>query len=110
MVPRRFGAHLFGHEVHHVVDMGWRHFSNGKLLSLCEGSGFSVFITKDGSLPHQQNLAERQITVIVLKPLSQNFDDLVALAPLVLEAFPNLHPGPLLIFPPKSSKNPSSPG
>ena len=93
MMPRRFAPLLTGHEVSHVVTIGSRHIVNGKLLDLSEATGFTVFITKDGNLSYQQNLTGRKIAILVLKPASQDFLDLFALAPDVLHALPNLVPG-----------------
>ena len=93
MVPRRFASVLVDHEVDHVVDLGWRAATDGQLLSLAEDAGFQMFITKDGNLPYQQNLTGRQIAVVVLKPLTQDVLELLALAPAVLSVLPDVKPG-----------------
>lgn len=56
MMPEELGAFLFGHEVFHVTNLGWRQVSNGKLLNLAEADGFEVFVTKDTNLAYQQTL------------------------------------------------------
>ena len=84
---------LTGRDASHVVALGWRHVVNGSLLALGEASGFTVFITKDGGLPYQQNFAGRKIAILVLKPATQDFLDLFALAPDVLRVLPGLLPG-----------------
>jgi len=93
MMPKRFASLLIGHDVSHVVTIGWRHIVNGKLLALSEASGFTVFITKDGNISYQQNLEGRKIAILVLKPASQDFLDLFALAPDVLLVLPRLTAG-----------------
>jgi predicted nuclease of predicted toxin-antitoxin system len=93
MMPRRFADALVGHDIAHVVDLGWRQVTNGQLLSLSESAGFAVLITKDSNLPYQQNLAGRRIAVVVLRPASQDLVDLIALAPDVLRILPEVRAG-----------------
>jgi hypothetical protein len=40
--------------------------TNGELLSAAEEAGFDVLLTTDKNLIHQQNLAGRQIAIVVL--------------------------------------------
>ena len=49
--------------------MGWSDFGNGDLLQAAEG-GFDVFITTDQNLRYQQNLAARQLAILVLPTTS----------------------------------------
>jgi hypothetical protein len=46
--------------------MGWSRWSNGDLLAAAEAEGFELFITTDRNLRHQQNLADRKISILVL--------------------------------------------
>lgn len=39
---------------------------NGELLDAAEKDGFSVLVTTDSNLKHQQNLKARRISVVVL--------------------------------------------
>ena len=93
MMPVKIARHLQGHDVTHVVTLGWQQLTNGKLLAAAEAEAFDVLITKDGNMPYQQNIVGRSICVVVLKPESQDFDDLVALAPNILRLLPDLKPG-----------------
>ncbi len=61
--------------------MGWSGVENGKLLALA-ARDFDAFVTVDKNLPHQQNLTELPIAVVVLDCFS---NDLPALLPLVPE-------------------------
>ena len=40
--------------------------SNGELLKAAEEAGFEVLVTTDTNLPHQQNLGERRLAVVIL--------------------------------------------
>jgi predicted nuclease of predicted toxin-antitoxin system len=93
MMSEKLGTFLRGHEVTHVVDLDWQQPSNGKLLTAAESEGFDVLLTKDAKMPYQQNMVGRNICLVILKPESQDFNDLVALSPQVLRLLPTLKPG-----------------
>lgn len=56
---------LANHDVKTVFEMGWSDMENGALLRVAEDT-FSVFITTDQQLRHQQNLAGRKLAILVL--------------------------------------------
>jgi hypothetical protein len=58
-----------------VQEAGWAGKRNGELLKLAEGS-FAVFITLDTNLQYQQNLAGRQIAIIVIRAQSNRLNHL----------------------------------
>ena len=60
---------LTGHTVTTAFEMGWSDLSNGDLLRAAEGR-FDVFITTDQNLRYQQNLAVRQLAILVLPSTS----------------------------------------
>jgi len=66
--PRALKSFLVaeGHACLSVQEAGWAGKRNGDLLKLAEGS-FDVFITLDTNLQYQQNLAGRQIAIIVIR-------------------------------------------
>jgi predicted nuclease of predicted toxin-antitoxin system len=96
MMPEEIGPLLTGHEVVHVAELGWRHLNNGALLSSAEASGFDVLITKDANMPYQQNLTGKNIALLVVRPRTQDLDDLLALAPSILKILPDLTPGSVI--------------
>ena len=55
-----------GHSVQNVEDMSWRGVKDRELLRLAEAHPFDVFVTADKNLPHQQNLSEVRLRVVVL--------------------------------------------
>jgi predicted nuclease of predicted toxin-antitoxin system len=93
MMPDELAPLLVGHEVSHVNDLGWRHITNGELLTLSETEGFEVLITKDANLPYQQNLTGRRIALLILRPEAQSLPALLALASEILRALSALKPG-----------------
>lgn len=48
------------------MERGWDTLANGELLDRAEAAGFEVLLTTDQSIKYQQNMAGRQITVVVL--------------------------------------------
>ena len=54
------------HEIVTAYERGWSKLTNGELLDAAEKEGFGVLVTTDANLKHQQNLASRQIAIVVL--------------------------------------------
>jgi glutamate racemase len=61
---------LFGHQVATAYELGWATLKNGELLRCAEEQGFEVMVTTDTNLRYQQNLAARQIAIVVLTTTS----------------------------------------
>ena len=60
---------LTGHSIRIAHEMGWSQLDNGDLLQAAE-SEFDVFITTDKNLPHQQNLSNRRLAILILPTTS----------------------------------------
>jgi hypothetical protein len=67
-VPLR--RHLPSHRVTTVYERGWSTLENGQLLNQAEAAGYDVLVSTDQSLRYQQNLATRQIALVVLRSTS----------------------------------------
>ena len=91
-LDRRLAGELKGHEVKTVPRMGWASIENGRLLALGEKS-FDIFVTVDKNLPHQQNLPQFNIAVIVLICRSNRLADLKPLARKILAALASAKKG-----------------
>jgi hypothetical protein len=65
-VPRPLKRDLIGHEVWHVVDMGWSSRRNGELLKLMAAERFEAFLTVDQNLEFQQNVRASGIWMVVV--------------------------------------------
>lgn len=48
---------------------GWSGLKNGELLQTAENDGFGLFVTGDQTLSYEQNLAGRQIAIVVLSAI-----------------------------------------
>ncbi len=60
---------LVNHVIETVFELGWSKLKNGELLAAAEES-FDLLITTDQQLHHQQNLAERKLSILVLMTTS----------------------------------------
>lgn len=64
--PLPIRAYLEGHTVRTAAQQGWDRLSNGDLLDAAEQAGFDLLLTTDKNMRYQQNLAGRNIGIIVL--------------------------------------------
>ncbi len=64
---RRF---LGEHQIRTAFELDWGHLSNGQLLDQAEAEEFEVLITTDQNLKYQQNLGNRQISILVISTTS----------------------------------------
>lgn len=68
-VPAPLRKHL-KHRVQTAYEQGWGQLKNGELLRIAESEGFEVLVTTDQNLQYQQNLADRNIAIVVLNSTS----------------------------------------
>ncbi|MGA3035689.1 MAG: hypothetical protein ABSD70_20585 [Terracidiphilus sp.] len=69
-IPRNLLYALSDHECHTVPGAGMSGQKNGRLLSLAQDAGFDLFLTMDKGLRYQQNLAGRQIAILIIRAKS----------------------------------------
>ncbi|MDD9909415.1 MAG: hypothetical protein OXR62_06960 [Ahrensia sp.] len=48
------------------IPIGWRGLTNGRLISCIEASHFSVFVSADRKLPHEQNISDSGIAFVIV--------------------------------------------
>ena len=65
-LPRALKRYLKNHDCRTVQEMGWSGKKNGDLLSAAAGDQFEVLVTIDQGVEHQQNLAARNIALLVI--------------------------------------------
>ena len=95
-LPRQLAPLLIGHEVRTVQQQSWAGLKNGTLLDVAETAGFTVLVTGDRNLQFQQNLAKRQLGVVVLCGASNALEDLVPLVPAAIAAIEVVQSGQVL--------------
>ena len=64
--PAPLRGHLRQHAVDTAFERGWSSLRNGELLDRAEADGYQLLVTTDQNLRHQQNLAGRQLAIMVL--------------------------------------------
>lgn len=94
-VPKRLKRHFVGHRVLTVEEARLKGFKNGALLRAAEGN-YDVLVTVDRSIPKQQNLAGRDIAVLILLAQSNKYDDLLPLVAKALKALVTIKPGDVI--------------
>lgn len=94
-LPQKFCKALVGHSAILVQKAGYSGFKDGKLLDTIEGE-YEVFITIDGNLTYQQNLAGRQLNIIILVAPSNTFGDVSSLVPEILSVLARIKPGEII--------------
>jgi predicted nuclease of predicted toxin-antitoxin system len=66
------------HEVVTVRERGWGSMENGELIEAAQHE-FDVLVTMDRGIPHQQNLAEVDLVIVLLEARSNRLADLMPL-------------------------------
>jgi hypothetical protein len=79
-----------------VQDMGWSGIQNGALLRRAVAEGFTVFVTVDQNLEHQQNVPSIALTVVILRARSNDIADLLPLMPEVRTAISSAQIGQIV--------------
>ena len=74
-LPVDFRHHFPGHEVHTAEWAGFKSLKNGTLLDEAEAAGYDVFLTVDRGVPHQQNVVQRRISVLVVRARTNGFTE-----------------------------------
>lgn len=81
------------HQIRTVAEMGWRGTKNGELLRRMREAGFDVMLTADRHIEHQQNIARSGVGLVIMHPRRVRMQELVPLAPAVLDALDAVEPG-----------------
>ena len=72
--------------VEHVEELGFKGKKNGELLAALSGT-HDVLVTGDTNLPHQQNLDNFDIAVVLIHPRRLLIDQIRPLIPRAVAAF-----------------------
>jgi predicted nuclease of predicted toxin-antitoxin system len=92
----RLWRELPGHPVQSVSLIGWAGLKNSELLKRASRE-YDVLITMDANLAFQQDVAQFEIAVIVLRASNNRLAETGPLMPKVLELLPTLKAGTLTI-------------
>jgi predicted nuclease of predicted toxin-antitoxin system len=79
-----------------VRAQGWLGLRNGVLLRAAVDAGFTVIVTADSNLKHQQNLRKIGIAALVVLRVRNRIEDLRPMIPRVADALPTLNAGDVI--------------
>ena len=82
-----------GHECQTARFANLAGLKNGRLLEAADAAGFDVLITVDQSIPDQQNLAGRNISLLILCGPTNRLRDLELLVPAAVSALRSIGRG-----------------
>ncbi len=80
------------HEVVTVRERGWASKENGELIEAAQLE-FDALVTMDQGIPHQQNLAEVDLVIVLLEARSNRLADLTPLVEGAEAALSKARPG-----------------
>jgi hypothetical protein len=88
---------LTAFDVKSAYDMGWDRVANGLLLTAAEQAGFSILLSADQNIWHQNRMAGRKIALVVLG--TNHWDTIKRDTRLVIEACDRAGEGAYVIVP-----------
>lgn len=96
-LPVDLKQHLasLGHSCETVREVGLGRKKSGELLALAENK-WDVLLTIDKNIKHQQNLAGRNISVLVMRARSNRIQDLFPQLQACAQALKVIQPGQIL--------------
>jgi hypothetical protein len=82
-----------GHDCQTVRFANMAGLKNGRLLDAAEAAGFDVLVTVDQSIPDQQNLDGRRISLLILCAATNRLRDLKLLVPAAISTLTAIRRG-----------------
>ena len=89
--PKPLRRYLTEHTVDTANEKGWAELRNGNLLDSAEREGYEIVTTADQSMRYQQNIARRQVGVVVL--LSNRWPEVQMRIEEIRAALEGIQPG-----------------
>ena len=93
-VPEPLRHLLTEHHVETAYERGWAVLNNGELLRATEAAGFDAMITTDKGIRHQQNLAGRKLSLVVLS--TNDWSRIRRAQSVIVDAISDVRPGSLV--------------
>ncbi len=95
-LPVGLAAELPGFDVSTVRAQHWLGLRNGALLRAAVDAGFTVLLTADKALRHQQNLSRLGIGVVLVSRIRNRMTELRPLLPRIKAALSEVQRGELI--------------
>ena len=92
--------HCFPKHVAHTAEWaGFKGKKNGELLRDAEIAGYDVLLTVDQGMPRQQSAAGGKLAIILVRPRTNQIEDLLPLVETILLALETIRPGKVIAIP-----------
>lgn len=88
-----------GFEVQTAESQGWKGRKDAPLLALAAEAGYDVLLTTDQGIPHQHNLRDHDLAIVVMRAKSNSRTRLTPLIKAGLEEIRNAPPGEVTYLP-----------
>jgi predicted nuclease of predicted toxin-antitoxin system len=98
-LPLDFRHSFPRHEAHSAEWAGLKGKTNGELLRDAELAGYEVLLTVDQGIPHQQNLAGRKLSIILIRSRTNQPEDLLPFLEAILNTMETITPGQIVPIP-----------
>lgn len=96
-LPKKLKQDFAEYDVQTVRENGWNGKKNGELLRCMQDDGFTVLMTFDKNLQHQQNFTKHIVTVIVLNARNNSHEALQPLVPKIKLVLNNIPPNGVIV-------------
>ena len=98
-LPLDFRHNFPNRDAHTVQWAGLKGKKNGELLQAAEVAGYDVLLTVDQGIPRQQSVGRRKISISLIRSRTNQIEDLLPLAPAILQALESIQHGQSLAIP-----------
>lgn len=95
-IDERFRNSLAGHDCQTARYAGLAGLKNGELHTAAESAKFDVFLTVDQGIEYQQNLANRNIGIIIFRVKSNRLNDMLPYVSSCLAHIASIRPGQIV--------------
>lgn len=95
-LDRRLKNHLTEYDVSTAQEQGWEDVLNGELLALLETDGFEVLLTADSNIKTQQNMENRNISILVLRAFNNRLATHIEMLKEIHEALSKIEIGEIV--------------
>ena len=97
-LPIDFRHSFRNHQAHTAEWAGLKGKKNGELLREAEMAGYDVLLTMDRSMPPQQNISGRGLSIILIRSRTNQIEDLLPLASSILDTLRTIAPGETVVI------------
>lgn len=96
-LPLDFRHCFQDYHAHTAEWAGFKGIKNGQLLREAEGAGYAVFLTTDKGILHQQNLAGRRMSIILIRSRTNKIEDLLPAVDAIIRELRIIEPSRLSV-------------